>query len=279
MAEIPFLEKAARAAELERLLASGARIPPDTIAGLLASGDEELELLGSYLVPEHRPRRVDRDVATAAERAAAAPRPTVATMTIIVHGAFAAGNAWWKPNGGFNDYLARQTGDLYREADYFRWSGGGFHDDRTEAAAALVRWAEAHPAEELDVVSHSHGGNVCFLATRLGLKIRKLVSLATPICLDYLPDLRQIGILHNVISLADIIQGPASFIGVSRRGDGRTLADSRRTINHLATEDGQGQDGQGRAPSHSELHDPATWRASGLEEKLIGPGSLPATRT
>ncbi len=84
----------------------------------------------------------------------------------------------------------------------------------------------------------------------MGLKIRKLISLATPICLDYLPDLRQIGILHNVISLADIIQGPASYIGVSHRGDGRTLADSQRVINHLATRD-QG----GSQPSHSELHD------------------------
>lgn len=305
----PVADKFARAAEIERQLASGARLHPDTIAELLESDDEDLGLLASYLLAGREEQMISRAAqgplvalrrlarrhaaellrhelparvqsaleemapSAAVEAARALPESRAegvpASMTIVVHGAFAAGDSWWRPTGGFGRYVHEQTGDLYRGADFFRWSGGGFHPDRVAAAHALAAWARQHPAAELDVISHSHGGNVCFLATRLGLRIRKLISLATPICLDYLPDMRRIGILHNVISLADIIQGPASYIGVHHRGDGRTLADSRQVINHLAT-----MDGDGRAPSHSELHDPETFKASGLEDKLFGPASL-----
>lgn len=304
----PLADRFARAAEIERQLASGVKLHPDTIAELLESDDEELGLLASYLLAGREDQLIARAAAgpvvalrrlarrhtaellrhelparlqsaleemapSAVEGARALPESPAegrpATMTIVVHGAFAAGDGWWRPTGGFGRYLHEKTGDLYRGDDFFRWSGGGFHPDRVAAAHALAAWARQHPAAELDVISHSHGGNVCFLATQLGLRIRKLIALATPICLDYLPDLRRIGIVHNVISLADIIQGPASYIGVRHRGDGRTLADSRQVINHLAT-----MDGEGRAPSHSELHDPETWKASGLEDKLFGPGSF-----
>lgn len=315
MSEPTASDSRSRATEVERLLAQGATIHPDTIAELLASGDEELALLGSYLVPgqedlvlasagEAPPlaferlarrhaellagralapalgNRVELELAARRERDAAGaagalpaglPAETPATMTIIVHGAFAAGDTWWRPSGVFGRYIDERTGDLYRGADFFRWSGGGFHPDRLAAATALLAWVRQHPAGALDVISHSHGGNIVFLATQMGLEIRKHVSLATPICLDYFPDLRRIGILHNVISLADIIQVPASYIGVTHRGDGRSLADSHQLVNHLAT-----RNSGGSAPSHSELHDPATWRASGLEARLLGPGSLPA---
>jgi len=291
----PAADKFARAAEVERQLASGARLHPDTIAALLESEDEDLGLLASYLLAGREEQMVSRvadggpllalrrlarrhtaallelplparlqsaieEVAPPAVEAAralpASPEEGLpATMTIVVHGAFAASDTWWRPTGVFGRYVHEKKGDLYRGAD--------FYPDRVAAAHALVDWAARHPAGELDVISHSHGGNVCFLATRLGLKIRRLISLATPICLDYLPDLRQIGVLHNVISLADVIQGPASYIGVHHRGDGRTLADSKQVINHLAS-----LDADGRAPSHSELHDPETWKASGLEPLL-----------
>ena len=298
-----------KSAELERLLAGGGSIGVDTITSLLESDDEDLGLLASYLLAGREEqilpriaagpgpllrrlarrhgaellRRLDlperlRAAILAEQDAeeparalpAAMPGERSATMTIVVHGAFAAGDSWWRPTGVFGRYIHSMTGNLYQGSDYYRWSGGGFHPARVEAARQLVEWVRLHPADELDIISHSHGGNICFLATQMGIKVRKLISLATPICLDYLPDLRQIGILHNVLSLADIIQGPASYIGVSHRGDGRSLADSKRVINHLAT-----LDDDGHAPSHSELHDPATWKASGLEAKLLGPGSFP----
>lgn len=304
---------AARSAELERRLSHGETISPETIAELLESDDDELGLLASYLLGGHEEMAVSRaddqaknvmidrlarrhgeqlegrlDLSPRLRRAigearqvtpapavvaAALPGAPVATMTIIVHGAFAAGDNWWRPTGNFGRYIAEITGNLYQEADFFRWSGGGFHPARERAARDLVSWTRQHPAGELDIITHSHGGNIAFLATRMGLKIRKLISIATPITLDYMPDLRQIGILHNVLSLGDIIQGPASFIGAHRRGDGRTLADNKRVINHLVTENGSGD-----APSHSELHDPATWRAAGLEALLLGPDSFPRRR-
>jgi len=304
-------EVQAQAQKIERQLEAGEPIATETVMWLLDSEDDELGLLASYLLAGHEEEilgRVDAASQRILERlakrhgeslstrfelppllsrqieltkrdlpappssftAALASEEWAASMTIIVHGAFAEGDTWWRPTGNFGHYLGEITGDLYSESDFFRWSGGAFHNDRVAGARALVAWAKAHPAQELDIVSHSHGGNLCFLATQMGLRIRKLISLATPITLDYLPDLRQIGIVHNVISLADIIQGPASFIGASRRFDGKTLGDGKRVINHLATDNGKGE-----RPSHSQLHSPATWLASLLEPRLLGPSSFP----
>ena len=311
---MPESQRLAMAAELELKLSHGEAIDPEQIAELLASDDEELGLLASYLLGGHEemavaratteakpvfverlarrhadqlegrldlPPRLRRAIgearisipAASAVVAAALPGAPVETMTLVIHGAFAAGDSWWRPTGSFGRYIGEITGNLYQGSDFFRWSGGGFHPARERAARDLVAWVRQHPAQELDIITHSHGGNIVFLATKMGLKVRKLISLATPMTLDYMPDLRQIGILHNVLSLGDIIQGPASFIGVHRRGDGRTLADNKRVINHLVTDNGRGD-----APSHSELHEPATWRAAGLEALLLGLDSFPRRR-
>src|SRR3990167_9177572 len=183
-------------------------------------------------------------------------------MTIIIHGTWAATSTWWQRGGNFWNYVNGITGNVYGGKDAFSWSGANDHKERVKAASDLVTWVGSHPCTNLDIISHSHGGNVCFLATRLGLKMRKLITLGTPVRLEYLPDLRNIGMFYNVFSTIDLVQTPAGTFP-NRRGEGRTLSDGMTMINQIATDDGHG----GR-PGHSELHEPDTWKANHLEYLL-----------
>lgn len=183
-------------------------------------------------------------------------------MTIIIHGTWAATSTWWQRSGNFWNYVNGITGNVYGEKDAFSWSGANDHKERVKAASDLVTWVGSHPCTNLDIIAHSHGGNVSFLATRLGLKMRKLITLGTPVRLEYLPDLRNIGMFYNVFSTIDLVQTPAGTFP-NRRGEGRTLSDGMTMINQIATDDGHG----GR-PGHSALHEPDTWKANHLENLL-----------
>lgn len=183
-------------------------------------------------------------------------------MTIIIHGTWAATSDWWQRGGNFWNYVNGITGNVYGEKDAFSWSGANNHEERIKAANDLVRWVGFHPCTNLDIIAHSHGGNVGFLATRLGLKMRKLITLGAPVRLEYLPDLRNIGMLYNLFSATDFVQTPAGTFP-NRRGEGRTLSDGMTMINQIVTDDGHG----GR-PGHSELHEPDTWKANHLENLL-----------
>lgn len=183
-------------------------------------------------------------------------------MTIIIHGTWAATSDWWRQGGNFWNYVNGITGNVYGGSDAFSWSGANRHEERVKAAHDLMGWINLHPCTNLDVITHSHGGNVCFLATRLGLKIRKLITLGMPIRLEYLPDLRNIGMQYNIFSTGDIVQTPLGTLP-NRRGEGRTLSDGITMINQIVTDDGQGG-----SPGHSELHEPETWKANHLEGLL-----------
>jgi hypothetical protein len=126
----------------------------------------------------------------------------------------------------------------------------------------FVTWAGKQTYQSLDIIAHSHGGNVCFLASRMGLNIRKLITLGTPIRTEYPPDVRQTGIIHNAYSTHDHVQTPTGTVP-NRRGEGRSLGDAANVINHRADDDGHG--GQ---PGHSDLHEKDTWIASNLDALL-----------
>ncbi|MCF6156909.1 MAG: hypothetical protein E3K36_17110 [Candidatus Brocadia sp.] len=183
-------------------------------------------------------------------------------MTIIIHGTWAATSDWWQRGGNFWNYVNGITGNVYGGKDAFSWTGANNHKERIKAANDLVRWVGLHPCTNLDIIAHSHGGNVGFFATRLGLKIRKLITLGTPVRLEYLPDLRNIGMLYNLFSATDFVQTPAGTFP-NKRGEGRTLSDGMTMINQIVTDDGHG--GQ---PGHSELHEPDIWKANHLENLL-----------
>jgi hypothetical protein len=182
-------------------------------------------------------------------------------LTVIVHGTWAATSTWWRPDGNFWKYLDSLTGNVYAGPNPFLWSGNNHHTDRVRGARALITWISDQNYRYLDLIAHNHGGNVCLHASRLGLRIRKLILLGTPIRLEYLPDLSNIGELHNIYSTGDLVQKPATF--PNRRSEGRSLSDAERITNHHADDNGSGQ-----KPGHSELHEPATWSANGLDRLL-----------
>ncbi len=185
----------------------------------------------------------------------------VTPMTIIVHGTFAATSPWWQSGGNFWTYIRTIEPELYSGSNPFSWSGQNNHAARMQGANDLVQWAKANPASKLKVIAHSHGGNVCIAASRLGLKIDKLILLGTPIRLEYLPDPSTIGEMHNVFSTNDTMQSVGTF--PCCRGEGRTLPEHSTMLNHRAADDGTGGE-----PGHSDLHEPATWRASRLARLL-----------
>lgn len=199
---------------------------------------------------------------------AAAPAAPIDELTVIVHGTFAASYDWWRPNGTFwlyidNIYKSRhRSNQLYAGQHPFSWSGGNDHKERVQGSRDFRDWLLQNPHNQLDVIAHSHGGNVCLLATWLGVKIRKLILLGNPIRLEYFPNLRNIAEVHNVFSTGDHIQMPAGTIP-NGRGEGRTLGDSQNVFNYRAYDDGHGKN-----PSHSDLHESATWNANDLHDLL-----------
>ena len=183
--------------------------------------------------------------------------PTDQDLTIIVHGTFAATSTWWQEGSDFWSHVNSFTHNVYNGPDPFFWTGNNHHSDRVRGAHDLVSWCRNHSSGNIDIIAHSHGGNVCLYASSLGLKIRKLILLGTPIRLEYLPALENIGKIHNIFSTGDLVQKPGTF--PNRRSEGRTLSDSLHIVNHRAEDDGHGNN-----PGHSELHEPATWNASRL---------------
>ena len=82
---------------------------------------------------------------------------------------------------------------------------------RSAAAKQLNEMIAAHkfaPGEKLNIVAHSHGGNVVAEAIQKGMthKIDTLVTMATPIRPDYQFDQSKIGQHLNVFSRKDMVQ-------------------------------------------------------------------------
>ena len=193
----------------------------------------------------------------------------MALTTIIVHGTWAAGADWWKEVPGtsnFWSYIQGLAPTLYSGSDAFSWSGANQHVDRVAAALDLRNWCIAHNADPLQAIAHSHGVNVCLLASRLGVKFENLIALATPVRFDYVPDMRNIANLVNLYSEYDSVQTPLATIGY-KRNEGRTLADSPAMINQHVPYYSTVNTAQ--SVGHSDLHEPAVWQGNAIEPYLI----------
>ena len=181
---------------------------------------------------------------------------------MIIHGTWAASSDWWQKDGNFRNYINSITNNVYSGPDPYSWSGANDHDDRVAGARDLILWCQSHSINTVDIIAHSHGGNVCLYASMLGLKIRKLILLGTPIRLEYIPRFQNITEIHNIFSTSDWVQDGGTF--PNRRSDGRTLSDSSLPITNYRAED----DGHGDSPGHSELHEPEVWKANNFEAIL-----------
>ena len=93
---------------------------------------------------------------------------------------------------------------------------GDTRRDRSAAAKDLKSLIAGHtfaPGEKLNIVAHSHGGNVAYEASSDlgGRKIDNLVTLGTPIRSDYSPDTGAIKNHINVFSQHDGVQTLGEF--------------------------------------------------------------------
>ncbi len=181
---------------------------------------------------------------------------------LLVHGTWAKGG-WWAPHSPFANYIdTLNWGEVYKQNDYFQWTGKNSDYYRRQAGANLANWLDRHPHVDT-VIAHSHGGNVTLLASRLlqnttsKRSLTRVVLLGTPSRTDYTPELRRINLLRNIYSFGDLWQTPGGT-APHARGEGRTASDSNQTLNVLVKNGVFG-------PSHSDLHTEPVWRNNNLE--------------
>jgi pimeloyl-ACP methyl ester carboxylesterase len=184
------------------------------------------------------------------------PEQVVPSLTVIVHGTWANDETWWRWPAEFPQYVDQQTKDVYKGPLPFKWSGDNTDEARREGGRALFRWMQEHPTEKLTVIAHSHGGNVAFVASQVGLKMQNLILLGTPIRTDYLPKMDNIQTIHNTYSSEDDVQ----FLGTlfRTRDGGRVLPEARENIEVKTAS---------KNP-HSELRTVPLWKENNLERIL-----------
>lgn len=105
---------------------------------------------------------------------------------------------WWKPGTGeLHNYLRSGTRpNIYGESDHFQWSGGWNDFARTEAGHNLADWCRVRGLDGIDVITHSHGGNVACLASRQ-CRFGRMILLSCPVH-DYRPDFLRVGEVISV---------------------------------------------------------------------------------
>lgn len=110
-----------------------------------------------------------------------AGKPEEPETTLVVHGTWARDNEWWQDDGDFFEYLQHDVpiDDLFLGDDPFAWSGDWDHDERVQAADDLVTWMNDHGETCVDIIAHSHGANIAFLAAPR-LDYGRLIVLSTP---------------------------------------------------------------------------------------------------
>jgi hypothetical protein len=130
-----------------------------------------------------------------------------ASTWMLVHGTWAQRELWWQPGGDFHQYFGTNVRpDLYAAPDRFSWSGGYSHAARLAGAAGLRAWAATHQLNNLELVTHSHGGSVAMVATQAGVDLDELVLLSCPVHIPrYLPRFAGVGRIVSVHVHMDLV--------------------------------------------------------------------------
>ena len=110
-------------------------------------------------------------------------------MLVLVHGTWASDSPRYQSGGSFLSLIQKARPYLYAQPDFFRWSGAYSDGARQQGAVDLQKWVSDRHEEGLDLMGHSHGGNIMSKATEMGLKLGKLVVLSCPLHVDkYFPE-------------------------------------------------------------------------------------------
>jgi RHS repeat-associated protein len=151
-------------------------------------------------------------------------------LTILIHGTYSSSNMFKRD---FVESVERTFNEQHATVSLL-WSGGNTDRARVEGAqnlANLINKYKFAEGEKLNIVAHSHGGNVTFLASQENLqhKIDNLVTLGTPIR-EYRPNMENISKIYNVYAGADYVQirggGEKNIIGQEYGAASRTLDDA-----------------------------------------------------
>lgn len=175
---------------------------------------------------------------------------------IIIHGTWCKPFNWHMPGGDFYDALQEAAQKQNASVGFLNWSGKNSHEARIEGAKRLVRLINIYPEKtKINLVTHSHGGNVAILASQIigkqlinQTQIDTVFAFGTPICaFSYMPDMLVINNVYNFFSFADLIQ---PVLGLFQREFPyhERIWNIRLVINS-------------KNPEHTELHDPiiAQW--------------------
>ena len=178
-------------------------------------------------------------------------------LTIVIHGTqFGKIDPDFTPGGRFFKHVSTSIGD--RATASFHWSGSDDHASRISAATALANFIKHYsfaPGEQLNIVAHSHGGNVAIAAINMGLgrRVDNLVTLGTPSVPAY--RMNGLGGVRNWINLFN------TFDKVQTHGGGQDDSDPQ-TGPAARTQPGASNLSWsvdfGPFESHSALH---TWEA------------------
>ncbi len=247
---------------------------PDRALGAEAGSrfDTLLQVISFIALDAPRPRDPD-EIEPARTTAPGTPPNVNLYDTVIVHGTYAKSETWWRQQPGdrnFWAYIHDLCPDLYGEGKEFRWSGKNANPEREQGARDFIDWWNSVGApKSLQVIAHSHGCNVVYLACVMEprLRIANMVALGGPVRTWYPPPIGsgRIERLHNVYSRFDPIQIGGSWGG--QRGEGRTLADSVNITNYHVP--WQNPKTKVLVVQHHHLHEEIVWHDNGLANKTI----------
>jgi len=118
------------------------------------------------------------------------------------------------PGGNFFNMLEKTVQKHNAHVTSFRWSGKNTHEARQQAAQSLVKLIQTYDlSTDICLIGHSHGGNVCTLATQLlgqditnKHRINTIFALGTPTHKKLYPDMNVVNYFYNLFSFEDLIQ-------------------------------------------------------------------------
>jgi len=186
-------------------------------------------------------------------------------LTKVIHGTLPFedqlnSRAEWRDSS--NNLIQKATSDFGETAALFEWSGGDNHWERLYAAsrlAAEINQYQFQPGEQLNLVTHSHGGNVAFLASwMIDHPIDNIVSYNLPVLPEYQPDSSKIHNVVNMYSGADLAQVLAGTQQSLSKLVGRMLGSTGERIGEIL---GLGQFGFAGYIVNGAKNFDATWYA------------------
>lgn len=145
-------------------------------------------------------------------------------LTLIIPGTFYNPSDWKK--GGIESSFVKAVGKSFNDSAHTKviddrsvWSGADTSAARESAAEKIADFINSYSFaknEPLNLVGHSHGGNVAIRVTDLvSHPVNNLVTLSTPVRSDYVPNAAVVQNHINVYSARDPVQNLMGGTGTS----------------------------------------------------------------